>query len=365
MLAIFLFHLRVGVRVALRASPPVFCGIIAAIMFQDPPGAAVVAIARNAFSSPVNPGMVAFIAALAFLLSAWGRQRLREGLNGWIRHLPIDSVSHRGGFLLGLLAVQLPLFLMLALLGLTAKRIGLPIGAASGRWCLVCLTAAAANVSFRKRRSTTWRTAGALLSWQITLRAVGPRILRGLLSGAACIGMSWLFIANNQLTGAYATAAARLGGVAGCIFCLASLAGEIGKRRPLWPLARSFPQSSIMRVGEDAVFAGMCLLPLLAMIASRNAAAALVVLLVAPFVCVRAAEYMRRVPEGRSVPVVFLGEGLVLAIILTLLPWSTLVFAPAVIPALFSARNYERNRKATVWLELHHASTGDSSSWSE
>src|SRR6516162_407156 len=108
MLALFLFHLRVGVRVALRASPPLFCGILAAVMFQDPPGAAVAAIAREAFSAHENPGIVVLIAGIAFVLSAWGRQRLREGLDGWIRHLPINQISHRGGFLLGLLTVQLP-----------------------------------------------------------------------------------------------------------------------------------------------------------------------------------------------------------------------------------------------------------------
>jgi hypothetical protein len=364
MLALFLFHLRVGVRVALRASPPLFCGIVAAVMFQDPPGAMVAAMARAAFAAHLAPAAVIPVAAIAFLLSAWGRQRLSEGLNGWIRHLPVSQIAHRGGFFLGLLTVQLPLFLMLALLALTAKRLGLAVAPASVRWCLVCMATAAVNTSFQTRKSTIWRKSGVLLGWQITRRAIGSRILRGLLQGAVCIGMSRLFILNNQLTGSNATAAARLGGVAGCAFCLSSLSNQIGKRRPIWPLARSFPCSSMARVVEDALFAGICLLPLLALVASRNLDAALVVLIVAPSLCVRAAEYTRRVPEERVAALVFLAEGLGLAVLVTLLPWSAAIAAIAVIPALYSARNYERNRKATVWLELHHASVGDSSSWS-
>jgi hypothetical protein len=209
-----------------------------------------------------------------------------------------------------------------------------------------------------------WRTSGALLGWQITRRAIGSQILRGLLRGAACIGVSWLFIINNQLTGSNASAAARLGGVAACAFCLSSLSSQVGKRRPTWPLARSFPWSAMARVGEDALFAGMCLLPLLGLVAWRNLDAALVTLIVAPVMCVRAAEYTRRVPAERVAALVFLAEGLGLAILVTLLPWSAAVAALAVIPALYSARNFERNHKATVWLELHHASVGDSSSWS-
>src|SRR5947207_1502822 len=93
--ALLYFHLRVGVRVAIRASPPLFCGIVAVIMFQDPPTAFIMALARSAYSRQWSPGEVIPIAAIAFLLPSWGRTRLSEGMSGWIRHLPISDALHR------------------------------------------------------------------------------------------------------------------------------------------------------------------------------------------------------------------------------------------------------------------------------
>ena len=365
MVPLLLFHLRVGVRVAIRASPPLFCGILAAIMFQDPPGAATASLAKAAFASRWTPGIVVPIAAIAFSLSAWGRQRILEGQTGWIRHLPVSRTSHRLGMLLALLSVQLPLGVMLGLFGLIAKRLGMTIALPALRWALVFIAAATVNLLLPHRhRSASWRTSGALLNWQLTWRAVGLRLIPALVAGVACIAASWLFIVNNQLSGSNEAAAARFGGAMGSVFCLASLAKQIAIRRPVWPLARSFPWSAARRIADDSLFAAVCILPLLLMISVRNPGSALMVLTVLPLLSVRAAEYMRRVPERRVATMPFVGEGLVIAVALTLLPWTAAIWAAATIPALYSAQEFEKNRKATVWLELNHVTAGDSSSWS-
>ena len=89
------------------------------------------------------------------------------------------------------------------------------------------------------------------------------------------------------------------------------------------------------------------------------------VVTVVPLLSVRCAECIRRTPERKVASISFLGEGVVISIVLTLVPWSAALFVLGTIPALYSAREFEKNRKATVWFELHHASAGDSGSWSE
>src|SRR5215471_10223652 len=116
--ALLRFHFRVGVRVAIRASPPLFCAIVAGVVFQDRPSESVALVARAAYSGNWRPGVVLPIAAIAFLLPAWGKARLRQSLNGWMRHLPLSDGMNGVGLWLALVTVQLPLVVMLTLLGL-------------------------------------------------------------------------------------------------------------------------------------------------------------------------------------------------------------------------------------------------------
>src|SRR5262249_19803817 len=88
---------------------------------------------------------------IAFLLPAWARGRISQGLNGWIRHLPITDRSHRRGLLLALMTVQLPLLIALGLLAVTAKSIGLPIAIAGLRWLLVAAAGAMASLPASRR----------------------------------------------------------------------------------------------------------------------------------------------------------------------------------------------------------------------
>src|SRR5262245_53213258 len=137
-----LFHLRVGVRVAIRATPALFSGIAAIIVFQDSPSAFVAGLANAAFSSLLPLSSVLPIALIAFLLPAWSRPRLREGTHGWLRHLPISNFSSRCALLLALLSVQLPLVGMLVFLAMAASQPAAAMAVAALRWALVLIVGA-------------------------------------------------------------------------------------------------------------------------------------------------------------------------------------------------------------------------------
>src|SRR5262249_54931385 len=182
--ALLRFHCHVGVRVAIRASPPLFSAIVAGVLFQDDPSAFVTLVAHSAYSRDWLPVAILPLAAIAFLLPAWGKQRLRQSLTGWMRHLPLSDAMNRAGLWLALMCVQLPLVVLLTLLGVIAARDGLPIGRPALRWVLVLTAGAAAGLPIRRdRREQTWRTTGVLIRWHIAWRAVGVRIIPALVAG--------------------------------------------------------------------------------------------------------------------------------------------------------------------------------------
>jgi hypothetical protein len=362
--AILRFHLRVGVRVAIRASAPLFCVILAGILFQDDPSEFVVMLARATYSSVWRPDVVIPLAAIAFLLPAWGKRRLRQSLNGWMRHLPATDGINRVGLWLALISVQLPLVVLLTLLGLVAVRYGLPIGWPVVRCALVLTVGAAASLPLRQaRRERTWRPTGVLISWRIAWRAVGLRIIPALAAGLAMIEVGRLFISNNGLQGPWATGAARLAGSMACAFSLSRLCSALASRRPAWPFARSFPWSAISRIVDDSLFFAIHAVPFVLLVVFTRPAAGLPVLSLVPVMSIRAAEYVRRIPERRAAGAAYLGESVVAGIILTLLPWSAIVWLLVMVWALRSAAESERWLKSTDWFELHHETVGDTSAW--
>ena len=401
-----LFHVRAGIRVAIRRSPPLFCAIIAVILFQDSPTAFVVSLAEAVYASRPSVGAVFPYACIAFLLAWWASARLSLGLNGWIRHLPISNAAHRRALILALIVAQLPLIVMLTLLGLIAHGLGLAASIPATRWVLVLIASAMANLPVNRRllvaglgvaaaalalpgtwhmafsvplflvidriagpiglsrRNRHWHTASSLVSWRIASRALGLRVIPALGLGIIAQGAGWLFIFNNGLRGSSADGAARFFGSMASVLCLVSLAKTLAVRRPVWPLARSFPWSAVRRVIEDGVFLALHTLPFLLLTASQSGVSMLQVCSLVPFLSIRATEYMKRIPGGQAAAFVFLAEGIVAASCLTMLPWTAFLWLAGAIPALHAARRAELCQKATIWMELHHAGAGDSSLWS-
>src|SRR5580704_3372807 len=126
--ALLLFHMCAGVRVAVRACGLIFCAIVAVVtLYASDPAAIVVGFSTAAFSRrPVIENVVPLV-GLALLLPAWAGARLSRGLNGWLRHLPFNNADNRRGLALALVTAQLPLILMLVILGFFAHGQRLPI----------------------------------------------------------------------------------------------------------------------------------------------------------------------------------------------------------------------------------------------
>jgi hypothetical protein len=409
MIALLLFHLRAGVRLGLRASAAIFAGIVAWILFQDPGQVVtlVTDLAQGAFAR--RPAMVAAgpIACLAFLLPAWAAGRLSCGLNGWLRHLPLSSADNRRGLTLALLSVQLPLLATLAAGGLLAHGRGTAVAVPAARWVLVLVAGAVASMPVERQylvvplagaaaaialfgengyvgvsaallmgsesiagpiRATpvrrSWKTAGTLLHWRVAWRALGTQIVVACGGGLVAIGAGWLFVHNNGLVGVSARAAVRCAGATASVLCIFSLTKGLALRRPAWPLARSFPWSATHRVAADGLFLGGHVLPLLVLVALQDGMAALTCAALVPFLSLRGAGYIRSLDE-RSGAFVCLGEGLLAASVVTLLPWTAagwLIVSPA---ALLGSAERERRRKVTRWSEWQYASPRDRSLQSE
>jgi hypothetical protein len=403
MSALLRFHLGAGVRVAVRACAVIFCAIVAWVLLQEqpPPAEFVVGLSKALFSRRLQFESIAPFVGLALLLPAWAAPRLSSGLNGWLRHLPFNGTDNRRGLAIGLVAGQLPLIVMLSSLALIAHGQGLPISLPAARWVLVLGAGATASLPvehrfqvvvlgmaalvlaivgsgthmvvaavlligtdfvagrIRTRSTQTPRSAGSLMHWRIAWRALSFQIIRAYAVGVAALAAGSLLIVNNDLAGRRADDVARFAGSVAAVLFTASLSRTLALRRPSWALARSFPWSATRRVAEDGLFLAVHTLPLALLVAVQSGKEALRVLLLVPFLSLLAAGSMRRFPERRSESLVFLGEGLLAASLLTLLRWTAVGWLVAAIPVLYFSAEAERRQKVTRWSDLHHEDAGD------
>jgi hypothetical protein len=403
MSALLRFHLGAGVRVAVSASTVIFCAIAAVVILQEqpPPVEFVVGFSTAVFSGRLRFESIAPFVGLALLLPAWAAPRLSSGLNGWLRHLPMNGGENRRGLALALVAAQLPLIVMLALLALIAHGQGLPVGVPAARWLLVVAAGATASLPVEHRFRVflfsmaalvlavvgsgmylvvpvmlliaadlvagrirapsrhTPRSAGSLVHWRMAWRALGVHMIRAYAVSLAALGAGWLCIVNNGLVGRHADDVARFAGSVAAVVCIASLSRTLALRRPAWALARSFPWSATRRVAEDALFLAVQTLPLVLLVGVQSRREAVRVVTLLPFLSLLAAGQMRRIRERRSEALVFLGEGLLAASLLTLLRWTALGWLVGAIPVLYFSAESERRQKITRWSELHHEDGGD------
>jgi hypothetical protein len=402
MSALLLFHVYAGVRVAVRACALVFCTIVGWLTLYASDATVIVAgFARAAFSTPPVVDGILPLVGLALLLPAWAARRLSSGLNGWLRHLPFTSTDNRRGLTLSLVSGQLPLIVTLVILGLFAHGQGLSTAVPAGRWALILAAGAIVSLPVEHRssvvllavtalvmavtgsakymvvsamlliatdmvagpirttRGRTPRPAGSLLQWHIAWRALGPRVLRPYGVGLLALGAGWLAIANNHLAGASAESVARFAGSVASVLCVSSLSKALAVRRPMWSLARSFPWSSTRRVAEDGLFLAVHTLPLVLLLGMQSGRVVLQVLAFLPCLSLLAAGHMRRIPERRTDAAVFLGEGLLGASLLTLMPWTAFGWLIGAMPALYFSSECERRQKITRWSDLHHDDAGD------
>ncbi|MGD0309648.1 MAG: hypothetical protein ABSC02_10180 [Acidobacteriota bacterium] len=406
MKAILLFHLRVGVRLALQSFIPLFSAVVALIMFQMYPAAAVAWIARAIFGYPHSMGMLLILAALTFIFPAWAASRMTHGLNAWMRHLPISDGSSRRGLTLALVAIQSPLAVGLLILLAVARAQGVDVSCSFLLDLVLLLTGAAISAVPVKNRlvSVSLSIAGALAAlfgnaWPISIalflladasagpmrvtkarrplreskipigfriawRALGWQMITAYALAALPLGCAALFIRNSDLEGALLAGTARFFGSMSAVVLLSFLSAKLCVRRPVWPWVRSLPWSSYRRVLADALLLALHATAILIPTALINIRSALVVLLLLPLLACLAAAHTRRLPERRSGIGPFVMEGLGISAIIALAPWTAVLALAAAPAASFWAQRLDSRQKVTLWLERRHHAGGDSLSWS-
>ena len=119
-LALFLFHLRAGTRLALRALFPL---LIVSFTFYYLLGPEFFHSLLALFIADGSLFTGFLFAGLTLTVAALAARRVCLGLGGWIRHLPVKSQIHRRLAGLGILLAQVPILLILALLVLIASKI--------------------------------------------------------------------------------------------------------------------------------------------------------------------------------------------------------------------------------------------------
>jgi len=409
MKAVFLFHLHVGIRLALRIFVPVVSIFIALYYLLRPE-------LFNSLMAQILDGgfLLSGITTTFFCLfiSGFASRRICLGLNGWIRHLPIEGIVQRrmAGFAisiaqipalaiiagLAVMAMKLyqvsaaPFIAGLPLLGLSSGLCVLPvkrkfitrplaalatIGFASNNWAFltggIFLMIAADRISGplvqKKKHAKFHKTSrGLLLVASINWRALRLRSLWLYLLSLPLLGAAQLFIANNNPAPLLAEKMIRFGGALDLMLFCSIFANMLASRRPPWPWIRSLPWSAKTRILWDSSFIGLHALPLVVLVGAMNLKSMLPLALSLPIFAVYSAYSIRQAPEsvmGASGKVLLLG--IFGSLFLCLIPWSSVCFL-ALTPMIINlATKAEKHQKVTRWLELHHLAAGDSLSWSE
>jgi hypothetical protein len=424
--ALFLFHLRVGARLALCVLAPVLAAALFLYYVLRPEFS--LELARILF---IEGGFVESGLAGTLLLLGLARvvaPRIAAGSAGWTRSLPVAPAARRFSALLSLLVAEIPVLAVLGafawvitdpgpmpgaafaarlaehalrflphVLGLIAgaaaaglvalpgavrrpaKGVALAAcflsfgGAAAPLVMAVLLLGVAAawpgkGLGSRGRRVARRDAPSGAFFQTLSLRAVGWRFALAGLAACAVLGGARLLLANNDLAPGAAFVLSLFGIVLGLTAFVGPAADILAARRPAWPWLRSLPRSAAARVRDDALLLALLALPLaaLGMILLRSPAR-LAVYLPGPlaWLAVRGAGALR---EAGDRPFGALGriavEGAFLSLVLALLPWTSFLLAAAVPVAFILARDAERRLKPTRWAERRHAAAGDPLSWS-
>ena len=411
-LALLSLHGRAGVRLAWRAAIPVFTAPTLAVGMSADPNAALQGLARGAASPDGGVAVPLLLAVASLMVAIWGAPRLAYGTSGWLRHLPADDTAHRRALAGGLALAQAPVVVLWATLWAIAATSGIPTDASRPfAACLLAAGVAMLALPCRNRLPLLLggliATAGAVVaSWLLMGFGLGTILLGDLLAGpidtrhrpshgrpvrsqpgaralplriiwralpgrwglsyapaGLCLAITALFIRNNPLAPADASMVTRLGGGLAVVGSTALLAKLIGARRPPWPWARSLPRSSLRRVGEDATFLALATLPVLAVSSVMDGAAAASLVLMLPYIVVRALVALRASDSPLGGAVVF--AELMLAVgLLTLIPSLAFVSLAALPVAVAHAVRAERRHRAGRWTETDHLGRGDTQAWS-
>ena len=408
--ALAIYLVQVGSRLAMLAGAPFAAAATVGLLLQQDPAAAALALATALFGASASrfAGLAAGLVGVA--MAGWAAPRIRQGLAGWLLHLPSNAAERRTAVILALAAAQVPLALALFALALLARASGralsLPnvagvpalvaaaalLAAPSGRrW----VSAPAAGLALAAACSASWQGLAASvtcialaaaagneardvrvqalrssLAWapiedRIALRALGWRAIGAYLWACLPLAAGFLFRLNNHLDDRLAAPALRLGGGLAIVVVLASVAERLAVMRPIWPWARSLPWTTGARAAGDGRLFAIATLPVLVASLFGGWRVWAPLCGVAAIGAALAAAAVRRAPERRTGAAgEVLAVGGLLAAWVALVPWMAVpcgALAPFVMRA---AVERERRQRVSRWIERHHVAAGDSLSWS-
>lgn len=407
--AVFLFHLLVGTRLALRIFIPVVSIFFALYYLLRPE------LFNSMMALILDGGFLLsgiFTTLFCLITAGFASRRICLGLNGWIRHLPIKGILHRRMAGAAIFIAQIPALIIMAGLAYVAMKLyhvavapflaGLPLAGLSCGLCVlpakkknitrpmmvfasICLGSnnwailgagillliasdvLSGPLVFKKKRTRFHNPfKGSLLAAIINWRALRLRPLIPYLLSLPFLGAAQLFIANNKPAPLLAEQVIRFGGALSLVLFCSIFANMLASRRPPWPWIRSLPWPAKARIAWDASFVAVHALPLVALIAIMNLRAMLPLAASLPLLGAYSAYSIRRAPEsamGASGKVLLLG--IFGSLFLCLFPWGSLFFLALTPLVSIEATKAEKHQKVSRWLELHHLAAGDSLSWSE
>jgi hypothetical protein len=407
--AFFLFHLHVGIRIALRIFIPAV-GLFFSLYYVLGPEFFLSLLAALLDGGFLLSGI--FTILVFSIIAGFAARRVCLGLNGWIRHLPASSLMHRRMTSIALFTAQIPILIILAVLvyissnlfevtaepyliglpfvGLASsigilhvkrKIISRPLAASSGillssnDWglliagifMLLAADAVSGPLVHKLKRSNFHKPSkGRLLVAFINWRAMRLRLLIPYLLSLPVLGASQIFIINNNPSPLLAEQVIRFGGASGMMLFCSVFAGVLSARRPPWPWIRSLPWPARSRILADFSFIYLHTIPFLIMVGVMNLKSMIPIAASSPLFVLYSVYSIRQSPDspmGPSGKVLLLGA--VAALILCLMPWSSLFFL-GLAPWIFrKTTQAEKKHKVSKWIELHHLAAGDSLSWSE
>ncbi len=407
--AVFRFHLKVGIRLALRIFIPVVSIFFALYYLLRPE------LFHSLMAQILDGGfLLSGITTTAFFLitAQFASRRIGLGLCGWIRHLPAEGNVHRRMAVITIFIAQVPVLAIMAGLAIIAMKlyrvssmpylIGLPLaglscglivlpvkrklitrslaalaalGFSSNNWpffaggivLLIAADTLSGPIVQKKKRTRFHRPfKGTFFVLAVNWRALRWRIIIPYSLSLPFLGAAQLFIVNNNPDAVLAGQVIRFGGALSQILLCAVFANMLASRRPPWPWVRSLPWSAKARILWDAFFVGLHMIPLLFLIGAMNWGSMFPLAASLPFFAAYSAHAIRLAPElttGAAGKILLLG--IFYALFLCLIPWSSLCFLALTPFILLQGIKADKHQKVSRWLELHHLAAGDSLSWSE
>jgi hypothetical protein len=403
-----IFHLAVGTRLALRKLAPILAVSFAAYYLLRPELFNAVFAAFLERGSLLM-GLVSSILSLS--VAAMAAPRICLGLNGWIRHLPARSLTHRRLAGIAIFVAQTPVLLVLAVLALIAFAVfqvspllyllGLPILgltsglcvlpvqrnfiakplsftacvlSTSGHWVFLVIAIAllviadltSGSLSPSQKSLVSQRSlSSSLTNVLIVLRALRLRILFRYLPALFVLGLTSIFLSNNTLTSHQTFRGVIFGGTLSSSVLCAFIANALAVRRPPWPWSRSLPWSAKQRITTDALLLALSAIPILFLVILINIPSIWPVVVYIPPLAFFASLTVRRAFENQLGAVwQTLIIGTTASVLVCLIPLISIAFL-AMTPLLVKyGAKQEKQQKVSHWLEMHHLAAGDSLSWS-